>query len=181
VIDSELLFIKKFDDVASGKAAPSEAEVEVYTNPNQSYTELENQGTYASIASKDSVTWRVKWFARKLPSSVDAIVGSASLTNYIEAVLKREAPVTAISVATKVGARIYPNPAKNILTIETGSTVGENTKLRIFDLQGRIVLNCSLTQSKARINIEHLQQGFYIYEIRQGSETLSKGQLLIRH
>ncbi len=182
VIDSDKLFIKKFDDVASGKAAPTEAEVEVYTNPDQSYTELENQGTYATIASKDSITWRVKWFARQLPASVDASVGSTSLINYIEAVLKREAPLTGITTATnKVNTRIYPNPAKNIITIETSLSVGENATMQIFDLQGRIILKCSLTQSKSRISIEHLQQGFYIYSIKQGNETLSKGQLLIRY
>jgi len=181
VVDGEMLFIKKFEDVADGKSAPNEAEVEVYTAPDKSYTELENQGTYASIASKDSITWRVKWFARKLPASVDASVGSTSLTNYIEAVLKREAPLTGIAPENKVNVRIYPNPVTNILTVEMASIIGENAIIRIVDLQGRIVLNRSLTQLKARINIEHLQQGFYIYDIRQGSETLSKGQLLISH
>jgi hypothetical protein len=181
VVGSDILFIKKFDDVASGKAAPSEAEVEVYTNPNQSYTELENQGTYTSIASKDSVSWRVKWFARELPASIDVSVGSTSLTNYIEAVLKREAPLSGISVAKKVNARIYPNPAEDLLTIETGFAVGANATIRIVDLQGRIVLSNSLMQSKIQISIANLQQGFYIYNIRQGNETVSKGQLMIRH
>jgi hypothetical protein len=181
VVGSDILFIKKFDDVASGKAAPSEAEVEVYTNPNQSYTELENQGTYTSIASKDSVSWRVKWFARELPASIDVSVGSTSLTNYIEAVLKREAPLSGISVANKVNARIYPNPAEDLLTIETGFAVGANATIRIVDLQGRIVLSNSLMQSKIQISIANLQQGFYIYNIRQGNETVSKGQLMIRH
>lgn len=88
VVDGEMLFIKKFEDIPLLSAASKEAEIEVYTAGDQSYTELENQGAYASIASKDSVTWRVKWFARKLPAFVDASVGSTSLTNYIEAVLK---------------------------------------------------------------------------------------------
>ena len=180
VIDGDKLFIKKFEDVATGKAAPNEAEVEVYTAGDQSYTELENQGIYANIASKDSVIWRVKWFARQLPVSVDATVGSKSLINYIEAVLKREAPLTGISVANKVNARIYPNPAEKVLTIETGLAVGKNATINICDLQGRILFTRILTQSKTQISIEHLQQGFYIYDVRQGNETLSKGQLLIR-
>ena len=181
VVDGKMLFIKKFEDVAVGKAAPNEAEVEVYTAGDQSYTELENQGIYANIASKDSVTWRVKWFARQLPASVEASVGSTSLINYIEAVLKREAPLTGTSVANKVNARIYPNPAENLLTIETGLEVGKNATIKIFDLQGRILFASTLTQSKTRISIEHLQQGFYIYDVSQGNEILSKGQLLIRH
>jgi hypothetical protein len=181
VVDGEMLFIKKFEDVPKLSAAPNEAEVEVYTAPDQSYTELENQGVYANIASKDSVSWRVKWYARKLPASVEVKVGSTSLTNYIEAVLKREAPVTSIASQANNQIKVYPNPATTMLSVEPGTTIGKDTHFQVFDVQGRIVLSCKLSQSKAQINIEHLQQGFYIYDIRQGNETVSKGQLLIRH
>ena len=181
VIDSEMLFIKKFDDVVTGKAAPNEAEIEVYTAGDQSYTELENQGTYASIASKDSVSWRVKWFARELPASVNVSVGSTSLTSYIENVLKREVPVTSITESNRASIRIYPNPAVNLLTVETNLNASKNAILRIFDLQGRSVLTQVLAQNKNLINVENLQQGYYIYDIKHGSEFLSKGKLAVKH
>jgi len=181
VVDGEMLFIKKFEDVPKLSAAPNEAEVEVYTAPDKSYTELENQGVYANIASKDSVSWRVKWFARKLPASVEVKVGSTSLTNYIEAVLKREAPVTRIDHQPNNEIRVYPNPATTLFSVETGKAIGKNAMLRISDIQGRMVLSCTLSQPKNQINVEHIRQGFYIYEIRQGNGSLSRGQLLIRH
>jgi hypothetical protein len=89
VIDGNKLLIKQFEDIAEGKAAPDEAEVEVYTAPGNGYTELENQGAYVSIPANDSVTWTVKWFARTLPASVDVHVGSPSLTSFILSVLGR--------------------------------------------------------------------------------------------
>jgi hypothetical protein len=181
VVDGEMLFIKKFEDVAVGKAAPNEAEIEVYTAPDQSYTELENQGVYTNIASKDSVSWRVKWFARKLPVSVEVKVGSASLTNYIEAVLKREAPVTGLTSTKSDQVKVYPNPASNLLTIETGLTNGKNATLRIYDLQGRVILNCLNLQSGNQISIENLLQGFYIYEISLENGIISRGRLTIKH
>jgi hypothetical protein len=58
-----MLFIKKFYDVASGKAAPNEAEVEVYTSGSLPYTELENQGTYTTIVSKDSIPRTNLWLS----------------------------------------------------------------------------------------------------------------------
>jgi hypothetical protein len=179
VVDGEMLFIKKFEDVVSGKAAPNEAEIEVYTDPNNTYTELENQGVYTNIASKDSISWRVKWFARKLPVSVEVKAGSTSLTNYIEAVLKREAPVTGIDPQPKNEIRVYPNPATTLLSVETGKAIGKNAMLLIFDIQGRMVLSSALTQSNNQINVERLLQGLYIYEIRQGNESFLKGKITI--
>lgn len=181
IIDGDMLFVKKFEDVAVGKAAPGEAEVEAYTNPDKSYTELENQGTYTTIASKDSVTWRVKWFARKLPASVIVSVGSNSLTSYIENVLKREAPGTSVEIANKVSTKIYPNPATRFLSIETDLSLSKDVTLRIIDLQGRIVLTYSINHAKDQVNVENLKQGIYIYDLKQGTETLSKGKIAIRH
>ena len=181
VIDGDMLFIKKFDDVVYGKTAPAESEVEAYTAPDKSYTELENQGTYTTIASKDSLIWHVKWFARKLPSSIDVSIGSNSLTSYIEAVLKRGVTNTPANLNADLTVKVYPNPAARTLTIETDFMAGQAVILRIIDLQGRIVLTRSVIQAKDQINIEHLPQGNYIYDLQQGTEILSKGQLSIRH
>jgi len=181
VINDELLFIKKFEDVAIGKAAPAEAEIEVYTAPDKSYTELENQGTYTTIAAKDSITWRVKWVARKLPVSVSVSVGSESLTSYIENVLKREAPLTGVSADKSVYAKVFPNPASGFLIVETGLTSDNDVTFRLVDLQGRIVLSKDLKQTNDRINIENLTRGNYIYDLTQGRETLLKGQITIIH
>ncbi|HAH22571.1 MAG TPA: hypothetical protein DCL77_02195 [Prolixibacteraceae bacterium] len=181
VIDGDMLFIKKFEDIVGAKAATGEAEVEMYTAPDRSYTELENQGNYTSIAGKDSLTWRVKWVARKLPSSVNVSIGSSSLTSYILAVLKREAPVTKVEINNLPIANIYPNPASRLLTIETGLTEGKHVTLRIFDLQGRNVLTHSINQARGQVNVENLQQGIYFYDLRQGDSSLSKGKIVIKH
>ena len=181
VVDGDMLFIKKFENIANVKAAPGESEIEVYTAGNKSYTEIENQGTYATIASKDSIIWKVKWFARKLPASVNVSVGSNSLTSYIEAVLKREALYTKVASTNKVIVKIYPNPVATLLTIETGLTLGNDVTLRIIDLQGRIVSTHSIIQSREQINVEHLKQGNYIYDLQQGTKILSKGQIAVKH
>ena len=181
IIDGNMLFIKQFDDVAYGKSAPAESEIEAYTAPDQSYTELEDQGTYTTIAAKDSLIWHIKWFARKLPSSINVSVGSSGLTGYIEAVLKRELPVTLVNLVNNIPVKIYPNPVAKLLTIETGLAVCKDVTLRIIDLQGRIALTSSILQATDQINIESLPSGYYIYDIQQGTRILSKGQLAIKH
>ena len=181
VVNGDMLFIKQFDDVAYGKTAPAESEVEAYTAPDNSYTELEDQGAYTTIASKDSLTWHVKWFARELPASINVSVGSKGLTSYIEAVIKRELPTTQVNMAINNPVKIYPNPVARILTVETGLSICKDVSLRIIDLQGRIALTSSIIQTMDQINIEGLPSGYYIYDIQQGTKILSKGQLAIKH
>jgi Secretion system C-terminal sorting domain len=62
-----------------------------------------------------------------------------------------------------------------------GSAFGKDINLRLVDLQGRIVLTRLITQAENQINVENLKPGFYIYDIRQGNESLSKGKLSIKH
>ena len=44
------LLVKQFTDQPQSAAAPNEAEIELYVNPDHGYVELETQGAYASIA-----------------------------------------------------------------------------------------------------------------------------------
>ena len=86
VTTDNILFIKNFTDIPLAKAAPAESEIEVYTEPSKLYTELENQGAYVTLNPKDSISWQVKWYARKLPEKTSVKAGSnelVALTNKI--------------------------------------------------------------------------------------------------
>lgn len=61
-----LLLIKKFDNVKPADCAPDESEIEIYANPNKKFIEIEQQGAYKTLKSKESYTWTVKWFLRKI-------------------------------------------------------------------------------------------------------------------
>jgi hypothetical protein len=181
VVDGNMLFIKKFVDIAESDAASGEAEVENYTAPGNVYTELEDQGAYASIASKDSVTWKVKWFARNLPASVDVSVGSASLTSYIESVINRSTDPSAkhdLQVVNSV--KVFPNPATNYLIVETNLDSYNNVSIYVYDLQGRVVLEQAVELNQQQIAIKNLAKGNYIYMLRQDSKSLGKGQFSVK-
>ncbi len=181
VIDGEKLFVKQFEDIANGKAAPGEAEVEIYTTSDHVYTELEDQGAYASIAAKDSVTWKVKWFARVLPSSVDVSVGSASLTAYIENMLKRSGDISGthnLSVAANV--KVFPNPATEYLVVESNLKSYDNTLMYLYDLQGQMMVKQSLETNNQKVNIRSVANGNYVYLLKQNGKVLSRGKLAIQ-
>lgn len=81
------LLVKSFADITPSQTAPGEAEIELYVNPDHSYVELEQQGAYTSITPGESVTWRVTWFARRLPAGV-ATLGDADLVAFVAETLQ---------------------------------------------------------------------------------------------
>jgi hypothetical protein len=82
------VLIKRFRDEPPSAAAPNEAEVEIYVNPDHSYVEIEQQGVYTTIAPGATVTWGVSWYARKLPAGVVATAGSADLVAFVAKTLE---------------------------------------------------------------------------------------------
>lgn len=73
--------MKQFDDQPASAAAPSEAEIALYVNPDHDYVEVEveNQGAYTSIAPGETVSWKITWYARQLPAGVTASLGNPDL------------------------------------------------------------------------------------------------------
>lgn len=86
--NNDLLFVKKWPEVPFEKMAPEEGEIELYTNPDKSYIEIEQQGAYEEIAPGKSISWEVKWVLRKLPSKVKAQAGSPELVKFARTLAK---------------------------------------------------------------------------------------------
>jgi hypothetical protein len=180
VTSDNYLFIKKFENIPANKKAPGEAEIEVYTASDDSYTELENQGAYTSIASKDSIKWKVKWLARALPASVEVSAGSKSLSDYIASILKRSTP-TLVTGPTKTfhAVKIYPNPASEKLTVETGIDSYRDVQISIYNLQGQQIFSKTITQQKTPIDVTWLTGGIYFYELKNGKERIAGGKFVV--
>jgi len=65
---------------------------------------------------------------------------------------------------------IYPNPAKDNLTIE----IYKNATVEIVNLQGQIVKNITLTNYKNDIDIKKLIDGVYLIKITTDKEIIVK-------
>ena len=175
-----MVFIKQFEDIKQTEAAKAEAEVEIYTAFGNTYTELENQGAYVSIPSKDSTTWTVKWFARELPASVEVSVGSTSLIAYIESVLSRSVSVGTNEMPVSCLIKVFPNPTTECLTVETNLSSYNNTSILIYDLQGRVVMKQPVNQINEKLSVSNLISGNYIYVLSQNSKSLARGQISVK-
>jgi hypothetical protein len=81
-----LLYIKSFADVPPELRAPGEAEIEIYANNR--YVEVEVQGPYTVIDPGASVSWTVRWYLRRLPSSIVAFPGNPELLAFAASVVR---------------------------------------------------------------------------------------------
>lgn len=67
---------------------------------------------------------------------------------------------------------VYPNPAKNILNIESNSKIDT---VELFDLLGRKVLKISPSSEKTELNLENLNTGIFVAVITsEGRKTVKK-------
>jgi hypothetical protein len=87
-VSDRIIFVKKFKDVPNDKIAPEEGELEIYSNPDGTYIEIEEQGEYAELKPGKSVEWEIKWYLRKLPENIKAEKGNELLVQYVKDLVK---------------------------------------------------------------------------------------------
>ncbi|WP_258105312.1 PA14 domain-containing protein [Marinoscillum sp. MHG1-6] len=70
---------------------------------------------------------------------------------------------------------LYPNPAYDFINVKNG-VIG--SKVFIYDLMGRQVMNFELTESEAQIEVRHLEPGLYNVLIIHDNQFTYKKQLI---
>lgn len=84
------------------------------------------------------------------------------------------ASVTPVDQAFLNRLKVWPNPAKDMLYVN--STSGETIiNLKIVDLKGQVVLSSSAIENQ--VNIQHLEKGYYFILI-ETSGSISKGNFI---
>lgn len=70
--------------------------------------------------------------------------------------------------------KIYPNPAKNKITIENSELTAKEF-ISIYNMQGQLLLNQEIQNSKTEIDINQFSKGIYVLIITSGnSKMISK-------
>ncbi len=71
---------------------------------------------------------------------------------------------------------VYPNPANNLVNIKTKAVNGD-TKIQIFDINGRSVMQRNLSVNETQIDVSQLTTGIYI--LKMTNDTASQTEKLI--
>ena len=85
--------------------------------------------------------------------------------------------VTSIGSGDKNSINFYPNPAKNQLIIDFGSSVGDEAEIRIFDSKGteQISQTFKPANTKEAVSLDRLEPGIYLlFIISENHSTSSK-------
>lgn len=85
-------------------------------------------------------------------------------------------------VQTTVGVNVYPNPARDFVTIDFSSIKYKTVKLTLFDLSGKLVLSTveNQYQQKIEVNTAGFPSGSYILNIKTNQNSYSK-KVIIAH
>jgi len=84
----DLLLVKTFMQIAVNSAGTGHREVEVYYRPDRSYEEIEDHHAQATFTAGQKIDWPVRWYLRRLPTSVTRTAGNQQLVDYVTNLLK---------------------------------------------------------------------------------------------
>jgi cyclophilin family peptidyl-prolyl cis-trans isomerase len=84
----------------------------------------------------------------------------------LNALINSEGPVT-----------VFPNPSNGIFSI---ANLPDNSKIEIFDQDGRLIVSGSSQNKKADFDLERKTKGLYFYKVTGSDGSLQKGEILIQ-
>ncbi len=106
---------------------------------------------------------------------------SALSLNFIEVVVQEtaECAVTSTKELNENNVKIYPNPAVNLITVEYNE-LSQNAIVKVFDLQGKLVLTQDLTEGNgvSNLEIENLFGGMYLIKVVSNEDSITKRILI---
>jgi len=79
----------------------------------------------------------------------------------------------------KVGIKVFPNPASDIVTLNINNANNSDLTLNIYNVIGKLVSSETLLQNQKQIFIDDLSNGLYIVEIKS-KEWSEKQKLIIQ-
>ncbi len=92
-----------------------------------------------------------------------------------------EAAEAGIFETNTVEASVYPNPAKETVTISIKGFKGD-AKMTVTDVAGRIVINKTVTTDEAgkvKVNMNELNNGIYVFNLQMADGTVSNFNVVI--
>ena len=78
-----VLFVKRFEDLAPAEAAPGETDIEIYVNVNQPYIEIEVQSAYKLLQPGEKIEWVVSWNLSEVPENIAIETGNSKLLDLV--------------------------------------------------------------------------------------------------
>jgi Secretion system C-terminal sorting domain len=106
-------------------------------------------------------------------------VGQVGSTMYVDELMLEYPQGIQQVLLPDVNVNTFPNPAKDILTIQLSDKVKDGT-LEVYNLEGKQVGIYHLTDLTNRIPVYSLINGTYYYKLKDGIHVLNTGSFIIQ-
>lgn len=123
---------------------------------------------YIGETYEDEVDFLKNWLTTRLAWMDDNMLGDCSLAGTEE--IKTESKQFSI----------FPNPAKDIIYLESYLSNNQSNTVRIFNSLGAEVASCEASQNINKINISALSKGIYTLKLNSGNEEIGYERLVVR-
>ena len=88
-------------------------------------------------------------------------------------------PLTVSQASKEFNVHVYPNPAKDFVSIDVKLWESNNFEFILTDINGRIIRRKNITGLRNKIKLDDIQKGIYLYSILNESIQIDKGKLII--
>jgi len=78
-----------------------------------------------------------------------------------------------------VNISLYPNPAKEIVSIQVDAKEISSATIQVVDLIGKEWINTALSQTVTKLDVSNLPNGYYLVQYKYGSEIRGMKKLCI--
>lgn len=85
---------------------------------------------------------------------------------------------TGINELESISFEVYPNPAKETITVQT--EINKNTTLQLLDITGRVVFTTSLSAATTSVDIAMLPAGVYTGVLLQNGAVAGRKKIIIQ-
>lgn len=130
-----------------------------------------NNGVYTSM--DNGINWTNIGCTE--PSSL-AIIGDTLFVGTGYGIWKRSLTqiITSITETQDYNnIKIFPNPATNKLDLELQQIKDlKNSTLSIYDIQGQLMLQQTIEQTKIELNITHFSKGIYVIKLKNNKKSI---------
>lgn len=92
--------------------------------------------------------------------------------------LKYSNMITLFNSSNEVLVDIFPNPAKDILNLNTNNY--KNTTLSLYDIQGKVVFSQPLTEANTTLSLTGISAGVYQLKLANSNTILYQDKLIIQ-
>ncbi len=95
----------------------------------------------------------------------------------------RNSKIVSVRIANNFSnAQVYPNPAREKLTVKLEKALSENSRLTITDLSGRNIMQLlvSAGQTNIELPVNHLMAGRYFIKISNNNELINESFVIIK-